>query len=80
MTAKNNKLHSIKKGRYRHYKGADYQVIDLARHSETEEWFVVYETRYPDEEVTTWIRPANMFSETVEISGEVIPRFQYIGD
>lgn len=69
---------AIQKGLYRHYKGAEYQVIDVARHSETEEWFVVYETRYADEAASTWVRPADMFSETVEIGGEVIARFQFI--
>ncbi|MGK0405605.1 MAG: hypothetical protein ACJAR6_000980 [Oleispira sp.] len=69
---------AIKKGRYRHYKGAEYQVIDVARHSETEEWFVVYETRYAGEASSTWVRPAEMFSETVEIGGEIIARFQFI--
>ena len=64
----------IKKGRYRHYKGAEYQVIDIARHSETEEWLVVYETRYPDEAPSTWVRPANMFTETVEINGKAVAR------
>lgn len=68
----------IEKGLYRHYKGAEYQVIDVARHSETEEWFVVYETRYADEDPSTWVRPADMFAETVEIGGEVIARFQFI--
>jgi hypothetical protein len=69
---------NIKKGLYRHYKGAEYQVIDVARHSETEEWFVVYETRYADEAASTWVRPADMFAETVEIGGEIIDRFQFI--
>jgi hypothetical protein len=69
---------SIQKGLYRHYKGAEYQVIDIARHSETEEWFVVYETRYADEAPSTWVRPAEMFAETVEVAGEVIARFQFI--
>ncbi len=73
-----NKKPEIEKGLYRHYKGAEYQVIDVARHSETEEWFVVYETRYADEATSTWVRPADMFSETVEIGGEVIARFQFV--
>lgn len=71
---------NIKLGRYRHYKGAHYQVIDLARHSETEEWLVVYQTRYDDEAPTTWVRPADMFMETVIIDGEEISRFQYLSD
>lgn len=80
MSQSNNsdKKPNIIKGRYRHYKGAEYQVIDVARHSETEEWFVVYETRYADEAPSTWIRPADMFAETVEIGGEIIARFQFI--
>lgn len=73
-----NSKPNIKKGLYRHYKGAEYQVLDVARHSETEEWFVVYETRYADEAPSTWVRPADMFAETVEIGGEIIARFQFI--
>jgi len=73
-----NQKPAIQKGLYRHYKGAEYQVIDVARHSETEEWFVVYETRYADDVTSTWIRPAAMFTETVDISGEEIARFQLI--
>jgi hypothetical protein len=75
---RSEKKPDIKKGLYRHYKGAEYQVIDIARHSETEEWFVVYETRYADEEPSTWVRPADMVTETVESGGEVIARFQLI--
>lgn len=73
-----NAMPDIKKGRYRHYKGAEYQVIGLARHSETEEWLVVYETRYPDELATTWVRPATMFAETVTINGKNEARFQWL--
>ena len=65
-------------GIYKHYKGALYKVISKVQHSETEEWFVVYETRYADEAPSTWVRPADMFAETVEIGGEVIARFQFI--
>lgn len=78
MSQFSSKKPAIEKGLYRHYKGAEYQVIDVARHSETEEWFVVYETRYADEAPSTWVRPADMFAETVEIGGEVIARFQFI--
>lgn len=73
-----SKKPNIPKGLYRHYKGSEYQVIDVARHSETEEWFVVYQTHYIDEDASTWIRPATMFMENVEIGGEVIARFQFI--
>ena len=69
---------NIKPGRYRHYKGADYQVIDLARHSENEEWFVVYKPLYG--ESCLWIRPANMFVEDIETEKGLLPRFRYIDD
>lgn len=65
-------------GRYRHYKGLDYQVIDLARHSETEEWMVVYRCLYGDRSL--WVRPLSMFRENVEVAGEDVPRFAYIGE
>lgn len=70
--------HPIRPGRYRHYKGMDYQVIDLARHSETEEWMVVYRCLYGDHSL--WVRPLSMFRETVELAGEQVPRFSRIGD
>ena len=68
---------AISKGRYRHYKGKDYEVIDVARHSETREEFVVYRTLYGD--FSLWIRPLSMFTETVEVDGESVPRFRFIG-
>ena len=65
-------------GRYRHYKGKDYQVIGLARHSETEEILVVYKLLYGD--FSLWVRPATMFVETVTLDGgAVVPRFAYVG-
>ncbi|MBW4935082.1 DUF1653 domain-containing protein [Marinobacter sp. F4206] len=70
--------HPVKPGRYRHYKGKDYQVIDLARHSETEEWMVVYRCLYGDHSL--WVRPLSMFRETVELAGEQVPRFSRIDD
>ena len=63
----------ITPGRYRHYKGNCYQVIDLARHSETEEVFVVYRALYGDHGL--WIRPLAMFTETVSVNGQSVPRF-----
>ena len=60
-------------GRYRHYKGNQYQVISLARHSETLEALVVYQPLYG--EGGLWIRPAGMFMETVEVAGQRVPRF-----
>lgn len=69
---------TLQPGRYRHYKGKDYQVLDLARHSETEEWLVVYRCLYGDHSL--WVRPLSMFRETVELAGEQVPRFARIGD
>ncbi len=70
--------HPIRPGRYRHYKGKDYEVIDLARHSETEEWMVVYRCLYGDHSL--WVRPLTMFRETVELAGEQVPRFSRLDD
>lgn len=63
-------------GKYRHYKGQLYEVIGNARHSETEEWLVYYRCLYGD--YSFWVRPREMFLETVEIDGEVVPRFRLI--
>ena len=60
-------------GRYRHYKGGEYQVIGVARHSETEEELVVYRPLYG--EGSLWVRPLAMFIESVERDGESVPRF-----
>ena len=65
-------------GRYRHYKGGEYQVIDVARHSETEEWLVVYRTLYGDRRL--WVRPLTMFMERIEHNGSQVQRFALIGD
>lgn len=63
-------------GRYRHYKGSDYQVIDIASHSETGEKLVVYRCLYGD--YSLWVRPLSMFRETVNVAGEQLPRFTRI--
>jgi hypothetical protein len=60
-------------GRYRHYKGQEYRVIGLARHSETREPLVVYQALYGEHGL--WVRPAAMFVETVELAGRREPRF-----
>jgi hypothetical protein len=67
-------------GIYRHYKGKTYRVHDLARHSESLEWYVIYECLYENPEGKIWIRPLTMFQEFVFIDGKQIPRFAYIGD
>ncbi len=67
-------------GIYRHFKGKTYKVHELARHSETMEWMVVYECLYENEAAKIWVRPMGMFMETVTIDGKTVPRFEYIGD
>ncbi|MBR2639950.1 MAG: DUF1653 domain-containing protein [Oscillospiraceae bacterium] len=68
----------IKPGRYRHFKGNEYEVIGTAKHSETLEEMVVY--RAPYGEFGLWVRPAKMWEETVERDGKTYQRFTYIGD
>lgn len=68
----------MKKGVYRHYKGALYELIDVARHSENEEEFVVYRTLYGD--FSLWIRPLVMFNEEIEYEGMKVKRFEYTGE
>jgi len=66
----------ITPGRYRHYKGTEYEVLGVARHSETEEEFVVYRAMYGERGL--WIRPAAMFVETVVVDGRARSRFELI--
>ncbi len=69
----------IKLGKYRHYKGKDYQVLGMAKHSETGEELVVYKKLYDD--YALWVRPYMMFIEEVEImNGKKVPRFEYLGE
>ncbi len=68
--------YDIAPGRYRHYKGNEYEVIGVARHSETLEETVVYRALYGEREI--WVRPAKMWSETVEVNGKAVPRFSPI--
>lgn len=71
---------ALKLGKYRHYKGKEYRVIGVAKHSETQEDLVIYEALYDNEVSKLWVRPFNMFLEYIEIDGKQIPRFEYIGD
>ena len=70
-------MNTIKLGRYRHFKGNEYEVIALATHSETGESMVVYRALYGDGGV--WVRPVSMWDESVERDGKVYKRFTYIG-
>lgn len=65
-------------GTYRHFKGKDYKVVAIAKHSETLEEFVVYQALYG--EMGMWVRPLTMFEESVEVEGKIVKRFQYIGE
>ena len=67
----------IKTGRYRHFKGGEYEVLFVAKHSETLEEMVVYRALYGEGGV--WVRPASMWNEKVEREGKSFPRFEYIG-
>ena len=69
---------NLRKGRYRHYKGREYLVIGVARHSETDESLVVYQPDYGDRGL--WVRPLGMFVETVEVNGAHVPRFEYLSE
>lgn len=69
---------TIRPGRYRHFKGREYEVLGIARHSETEEEMVVYRQLYG--EYSLWVRPASMWNELVTRDGRTQPRFVYIGE
>lgn len=70
-------MEEIKLGKYRHFKGNEYEVIAIAKHSETTEDYVVYKALYGDGGM--WVRPASMWNETVEREGITYKRFTYIG-
>ena len=71
-------MESIKPGRYRHFKGKEYEVLGVARHSETEEELVVYRALYGD--FGLWVRPVSMWNEAVERDGKTYRRFTYLGE
>ena len=71
-------MQDIKPGRYRHFKGGEYEVIGIGKHSETLEEYVLYRALYG--EGGYWVRPASMWNETVERDGKTYKRFEYIGE
>lgn len=71
-------MEQIKTGRYRHFKGNEYRVLHLAKHSETLEDMVVYQAMYG--EMGIWVRPASMWNEIIEKDGLSYRRFEYIGE
>ena len=71
-------MEEIKPGRYRHFKGNEYKVLHIARHSETLEEMVVYQALYG--EYGIWVRPASMWNEMVEHQVKTFRRFEYIGE
>ncbi len=68
----------LQPGLYKHFKGGEYQVIDIARHSETEEWMVVYRPLYGERGL--WVRPLALFVDEKLVDGRQVPRFEWLGD
>jgi hypothetical protein len=68
----------IKVGKYQHFKGSYYQVLHLARHSETEETLVVYHPFENKNDI--WVRPLDMFNETITREGKTLQRFKFVGE
>jgi hypothetical protein len=66
----------LKKGKYRHYKGKEYELIGIARHSETLEELVVYKALYQSEGENLWVRPLKMLTEEITIDGITLKRFE----
>ena len=68
----------LKKGKYRHFKGNEYELVDIALHSETMDPMVVYRALYGEKGL--WVRPASMWTEFVDRAGYQGPRFQYLDE
>lgn len=76
-------MRPIQFGVYEHYKGKRYNIIGVAKHSETLEDLVLYQALYMSEEFgnnAMWVRPLAMFFENVDVDGQQVPRFRYVGD
>ena len=71
-------MNEIIPGKYRHFKGNEYEVLGIAKHSETLEPMVVYKALYGDGEL--WVRPLSMWNEEITRDGKTFKRFQYIGE
>ena len=71
----------MKLGKYRHYKGKEYEVLGVVRHSETLEEMVLYKALYESTygRDTLWVRPKGMFQEVITMEGKEMPRFDFIG-
>ena len=69
---------TVKFGKYRHFKGNEYEVLGTATHSETLEEMVVYRALYGGKDL--WVRPVSMWNETLEKDGKTVKRFEFIGD
>lgn len=73
-------MNDIKLGKYRHYKGKFYEVVGVAKHSETLDDLVVYRALYDSPEFgknALWVRPLKMFLEEIYVKGEKVPRFKF---
>ena len=68
-----------KPGKYKHYKGKEYEVIGIAKLESTLEDMVVYRPLYPSEH-PLWVRPLSVFTENIEVDGKIMPRFEYISE
>ena len=79
MRLSGKNIMKLKLGKYKHYKGKKYEVIGIARHSETLEELVVYKALYQKEGENLWVRPLKMFVEEVEIEGKMVKRFEFVG-
>ena len=78
MSADSGNVKPLPLGRYRHFKGGEYEVLGIATHSETHEPLVVYRPLY--NETGMWVRPLAMFLETVVHEGRTVPRFEHLGE
>ncbi|MCW8092647.1 DUF1653 domain-containing protein [Alteromonas sp. ASW11-130] len=73
-----SKLRKVRPGLYKHYKGNEYRVIGVATHSETKERVVVYRPCYGEQAL--WVRPLEMFCETISVNNESVPRFAFLSE